>query len=508
MSDPALLEDLQRPAAYDHPVGGLRLLETHMSWVLLTGPFAYKIKKPVRFSFADFSTLERRHHFCEQELLLNRAFAPALYRAVLPIVSGQDGRLRVGARGDQHRAVDWAVQMHQFDPQQQADVLLAQGQLSVTAMADFGEALAEIYEAATPRRHHYEPVGPVLDNFATLQSLACTAPYQSLLVQLETAARIDSSRLLEQLTKRQRAGRVRAGHGDLHLTNLVLNDGALTAFDCLEFDPELREIDQCCDIAFLIMDCLFRKRQDLAYAFLDGYLNHSGDYAGTPLLPYFARYRSLVRAKVAALRLTQAPEDTDAKDRLERHLYWADQHQHRLPGRLLIMNGVSGTGKSFWAKQLAWSLGAVRLRSDVLRKTEFAQLEDQAGAIGEGLYRASVSSAVYERLAALAEQLLAAGENVIIDATALHRAERARLLAAASRCSSDAVILRLTAPDEVLLRRIEQRARQGTDASDADSYVLRWQQANEDLPLASEPVLTLSTEDLTLSELLTRLSNH
>lgn len=513
-----IVTDLLRPEAYVHPVEALRLIETHMSWVFLTGRYAYKVKKPVNFGFADFSTLERRRFYCAEELRCNRQFAAQLYRAVLPIVAGTDGRLRIGVTesaiegamegvaDDAGPAVDWAVQMVQFDPSLQADVLLAAQQLTVDELRRFGADLAAQHRALDCYSGAYDPLTPVLDNFTSLLDQTLKPLLRRRIEALAAATRTETAALQERLLARQAAGRVRECHGDLHLSNMVRLADGLCAFDCLEFDQSLRCIDLYCDAAFLLMDCLVRSRGDLGYAFIDGYLNESGDYDGLLLLPYFARYRSLVRAKVAALRLAQEPGESTAAGKLELHLSWAEQHGQRRPGTLLIMNGVSGTGKSYWAERLVPALGALRLRSDVLRKAEFEPAPAATGHLQAGLYEASVSQQVYARLAELSEGLLRLGENVIVDAACLQREERLQLLQAAERAQADARVLRLTGPDAILTARIESRQRSGKDASDADVEVLRWQQANEQRPAAeAEPLVTADTEQLTLTRLLDAL---
>ncbi|MEM1434839.1 MAG: AAA family ATPase [Pseudomonadota bacterium] len=503
MASARIPDHLLLPSAYDHPVEAVRLIETHMSWVFLTGPYAYKVKKPVNFGFVNFATLDRRHHFCVEELRCNRQFAAALYRAVLPIVVGAQGRLRIGAPDEGAAAVDWAVQMVQFDPTQQADVLLAGGHLRSDDLHRFGSELAVQHSSLVPFAGDYDPITPVADNFASLLRGALQPTLRQRVERLAEATAGESSRYAARLLRRQDAGRVRECHGDLHLTNMVRLADGLCAFDCLEFDQALRCIDVYCDAAFLLMDCLVRDRPDLAYAFLDGYLNAAGDYDGLSLVPYFARYRSLVRAKVAALRLAQVPGERAASDKLERHLGWAAAHSQRPAGDLLIMNGVSGTGKSFWAEQLVPALGAMRLRSDVLRKAEFAAADTTARHLRAGLYEASVSEQVYVRLAELSEALLRAGETVIVDAACLQRSSRALLQRAAEKAGAKVRILRLTAPDAVLAARIEARQRTGNDASDADVEVLRWQQADEQPPVApQESVVTVDTGNLNLTRLL------
>jgi predicted kinase len=282
---------------------------------------------------------------------------------------------------------------------------------------------------------------------------------------METAAARARPQLLERMSHS-----IRECHGDLHLANLVLLDGVVTAFDCLEFDPALRWIDPMSDVAFLYMDCCVRGRADLAYAFVDGYLDASGDYDGARLLPLYAAYRAMVRAKVAAIRATQDDAATPASlpDLLD-YLRWAERLQSREPGRLVL---------SYLAQRLAARLPALRLRSDVARKRLAGLTPDTpaGAAVGEGLYRPGFSDAVYDGLADTAEALLAAGDNVLVDAAFLEAGRRARFLAIAERHGVPGVVLWCDAPVALLRERVTARAAAGRDPSDADLAVLTRQQ--------------------------------
>ncbi len=498
---------LMKPAAYPHDCRDVRLIETHMSWLFLTGEFAYKVKKPIHFDFVNFSTVELRRHFCEEELRLNRRFAPDLYLSVVTIVAADDNLL-IAEDPDHPGAVEWAVRMRQFDPAAQADKLLDDNRLTTDELHRFGSIIASQHRNIAPHMGAYDAAGPMRDNFTTLCALPCSRPYQDTLNALSEHLEREIARLGPELESRQRDHQVKECHGDLHLSNMVRLQDGLCAFDCLEFDAELRNIDVMCDAGFLLMDCLVRGRRDLGYAFIDGYLNVSGDYAGAALLPIFADYRSMVRAKVAGLRLDQEPQDNEAAAKLERHLEWNAGRMARPPGRLLIMCGVSGTGKSYWAEQLVRELGAIRIRSDVLRKVQAGmQAEETSGAaIGEGIYNIDTSSDLYEAMAVQAQALLACGENVIIDAACLHAAKRRLLYEAARAADADSTLLHLTGAPELLHERIARRNATGDDPSEADEKVLDWQLEWAEPPGDDEPSVSVDTSNLTLAELLALLS--
>ncbi len=500
----ALLE----PSTYPHPCNDIRLIETHLSWLYLTGDFAYKVKKPVHFDFVDFSSADARAFYCAEELRLNRRFAPSLYIDVVGISADAEGSVRIGEPTGAPNVIEHAVKMRQFDTSAQADTLLEHAGLDADELYRFGAELASQHADIPAYTGPYDAVQPMRDNFTTLAGLTSTKPHRAVLRQLREHLESRLAALAGPLFERQEAQQVRECHGDLHLSNMVRLPEGLVAFDCLEFDADLRNIDVMCDIGFLLMDCLVRQRGDLGYAFIDGYLNVSGDYGGARLLPIFADYRSMVRAKVAGLRLEQAPDDTEAQTKLTGHLDWCAARTKRGPGRLIVMNGVSGTGKSYWARQLVRACGAIRLRSDVLRKVQHGiSVTASSGApLGGGLYNASKSHDLYADLAQLAQGLLAEGETVIIDAACLQKSQRRALYAAAREAHAPTTVLQLTGPVALLRERIAKRNAAGGDPSEADAEVLAWQLENQDLPGSDEPFVSVNTAELALTDLLQHLT--
>ena len=297
------IEDLLLGAAFPHPVTQLQLKQTHISWVLLTGPFAYKIKKPVRYDFIDASTLERRKFLCEEELRLNRRFAPDLYVEVVAIVAGK-GRLSVGGRGN---PLEFAVKMRQFDPSQELAELLARDGVTAQDMRSLADTVADshIRAAVAPANGPYgtfpKVQAPILGNFELLRRHLGGEAERTSLEQLAVWTYDSLARLKPLIQSRLQSGDVRECHGDLHARNIVRWQQHWLPFDCLEFDPELRWIDVMADTAFLFMDLVSRRREDLACEFLSRYLEETGDYAGLRLLPLYASHYALVRAKVDAL---------------------------------------------------------------------------------------------------------------------------------------------------------------------------------------------------------------
>jgi len=498
-----------KPEVYSHTVESVKLIETHLSWVFLTGVYAYKVKKPVCFDFVDFSSIGKRNFFCSEELRCNRAFAPELYLGVVPIVLRANGTLLVApeaaVRGDE--VIDYAVRMIQFDVNLQADLLLENKELTVGEMFEFGGKLAAQHGILPQLSSVYDPGKAILENFTTLKKLDCLQSFSTQIEMLETQAKYQLAQQGLFLQERYRDHFVRECHGDLHLSNLARLDSGLTAFDCLEFDESLRCIDVWCDIAFLFMDCCIRERADLGYAFVDGYLMASGDYSGVQLLPMFAAYRSVVRAKIAALRYEQTA-NPEVWQKIQKHVSWPLTQSSRPAGRLIITCGLSGSGKSYWAGQLVTAIPSLRLCADVLRKTQYgySAFENSQSDLGQDLYSESVSLQVYERLADYSAVLLTLGENVIVDAACLKRAQREVFYKIAQQVGVLPVVLHFTAPHEVLLNRITDRQLAGNNPSEADAVVLTWQLDEFEEPGVTEPVITIDTQHATLSAVVARLS--
>lgn len=497
-----LPDALLTPSAYPHDVTSVTLVETHMSWVFLTGTYAYKVKKPVTFDFVDFSELADRERFCRRELELNRAFAPELYVDVVPLIESADEALAVGGSG---RAVDWAVQMRQFPSAAICDVMLEAGELTPAALRGFGIKLAEQH-AQLPIVDG-EPIAiAALDNFATLESVSLPDSFDPAIDELRAFTERELTDHETLLLRRAADNKVRHCHGDLHLANLVMLDHGIVAFDCLEFSDALSAIDLWADVAFLYMDLCTRGHARLAYAFVDGYLDASGDYEGALLLRLFATYRALVRAKVRALRFEQA-RDESVLDEIASYVDWAAAHVRRPTGSIIVTRGLTGSGKSFWSRQLVDAMGLVRIRSDVLRKRAAGLGRDAQSnsPVGGGLYSEDKSAATYRRMAELAVALAGAGEKVIVDAACLKRRDREILGAAAAAAGIPMRLLVLTAPVEVLKDRIRGRALEGGDPSEADERVLDWQLENEEPVSADESAVVFDTATGCLAELIERV---
>lgn len=490
------------------------LRETHISWVILAGDRAWKIKKPVNFGFLDFSTLAQRRFFCERELALNRRFAPELYLAVVAVTAGENGPefAASGQALEGAQILDYAVQMRRFDEAQLLGNIAARGELDRALVRALGRELAAQQAAAQacyPSADREEPGSPaalraaMAQNFAQARDYALAAPEAQTLAAVERWTLQRHRELLPLLVQRAAAGKVLDGHGDAHLGNIALVDGRVRLFDCIEFNPAMRIMDGIAEIAFLCMDLQARGHEAESHCLLGDYLEYRGDYEGLPLLDLYRCYFAMVRAKVALLRepaTADSISDTDAYRDFRRYLLLAHNYCERRAPFLAITHGVSGTGKSTIADKLAAAGGALRIRSDVERKRLFGLAPEQRSEAADeaSLYSSAMSRKTFERLCELAALALAAGFAVIVDATFLHKKSRDMFYRLARERQMPFAILDCVAPAEEVQRRLRQREQSGNDASEAGVRVMLSQQANAQ-PLDEEAqryrVRTSSTEN-------------
>jgi hypothetical protein len=476
MSAALPIEQLLDPAAYPHAVASPRLLETHISWVILTGPFAYKIKKPVRYDFLDASTLDLRKHYCEEELRLNRRLAADLYLDVVPIAV-VDGHLRVNVSGVE--PIEYAVRMRQFDTNDVLAQLLDRQDVRPQEIIELARLLAHFHldapsspAAATPQRTEglFDAVLETIEQLAAQNPDTDSADHLARIVRWLRALACE---LEPALQARECDQYVRECHGDLHAGNIVRWRNALLPFDGIDFNPDLRWIDVMNDAAFLVMDLVSRGRTDLAYTLLDAYLEITGDYCGVRLLPFYATYRALVRAKVDALAIQQSHENSASlQERFHRRVQTATHWISRPHPILVLMHGLSGSGKSWLSERLVAALPAVRVRSDVERKR--LRLDSAKAA----LYTPEMNHRTYARLAECAESCLQAGLNVVVDATFLERSDRDLLRGVARRLRTHFAIVTCQATEATLRDQVHERTLARTDVSDADEDVLTRQMAH------------------------------
>jgi aminoglycoside phosphotransferase family enzyme/predicted kinase len=457
---PPLIQSLLDPARYPHPAGpagSIELVETHISWVLLAGDYAYKIKKPVILPFLDYGTVDQRRACCAAELRINRRYAPDTYLAVVEF----DG--------------EPAVKMRRFVEADRLDHVCARGELTPNHLADLARQLAEFHAAATvagAAERFGEPaqvLAPALENFEELERLLPAEAAR--LARLKSWTRDEHPARRDAFVRRKTAGRVRECHGDLHLGNLVLLNGRPTPFDAIEFNDDFRWIDVAAEIAFTYLDLLDHGQPGLATWFLNEWLLWSGDYDALTVLRFYAVYRAVVRAKVAAIQ----GKSVEAAE----YLAMAETLTAPPPAMLTITFGLSGSGKTTAAKAALLAdarATTIRLRSDVERKRLFGLAPDAAS--GGSIYGPEATARTFNHLRSLAETILADGWSVLVDAAFLKRAERDNFRASATQLEIPFAIIACEAPIDELRRRLTART---GDASEATVEVLeqqlRWVQS-------------------------------
>ncbi|MGE0487957.1 MAG: AAA family ATPase [Vulcanimicrobiota bacterium] len=470
------IDRLQVPEA----TGPLEVVETHISWVVLTGDYAYKLKKPLALGFLDFSSLDKRLFFCQEELRLNSRLAPHIYLDVVPVTGTPDQPVLEG----EGPVIDYAVKMRQFEQSGLLDREIAEDRVTPEQIDAIAEIAADFHARiarAGPQSEHGLPENiqaPAIENFDETLELIGDHPARARLEALRGWTEETFARLRPLMAQRHDEGFVRECHGDMHLGNMVhLGGGQLLIFDGIEFNDNLRWIDVLNEIAFLFMDLEHRGRPDFAWRALNRYLEVTGDYQAMPLLDYYLVYRVMVRAKVAAIRLAQS-HDPALEEELLAFLAQAERYAASHQPRLMLTHGLSGSGKTYFSQLVLERLGAVRLRSDLERKRLHGLAADQSSGSGvnQGIYTREASKRTYDHLVAQAKTMLAAHHHVLVDAAFLHASQREQFRRLAEEVGAEFTILDLQTAPEVCRRRLEQR--QG-DASEADLAVLENQLSGE-----------------------------
>jgi aminoglycoside phosphotransferase family enzyme/predicted kinase len=500
-----LLQALTDASLYAHPTGEITLLQTHISSVVLTGPYAYKIKKPVNLGFVDFSTLARRHFFCQEELRLNRRLAPQLYLEIVALY-GTPERPRFRDAGAP--PIEYAVKMAQFAQDTLLSHCIEAGQLQAAHIDHLAQEVSAFHAriaVAAPGSRFGTPemlYQPVQENFQHLLGAVADPVRQAHVRELEAWCQRTFAAHRAAFVARKQDGYVRECHGDMHLGNMILLDDQVVIFDCIEFNDNLRWIDVASEVAFVTMDLEDRGRPDLAHRFVNGYLEATGDYGLLVPLPFYLTYRAMVRAKVARIRLAQgdlSPQEAEhTRQAFRSYLDLAARYTRPSRPRLLITHGLSGSGKTFATQALVDATGAIRLRSDVERKrlAGLAPLERSSSRSALDLYAPDVTQRTYAHLARQAARVIQAGYTAIVDATFLKRAQRDAFRRLADGLGVPCTILVFRAQAETLRRRVARRSAQARDASEADLAVLHGQfAALEPLTAAEQTAaLTIDTE--------------
>ena len=490
---PALIEQMLAPEFYPHPVTlPIQTIQTHASVILLTGDFVYKLKKPVNFGFLDYSTVENRHHFCNEEIRLNQRGGGELYLEVLPI-SQQDRNYHFGNDGE---VVDYAVKMVQFPQSALLSNMFEVGTITVEQIEEMGIVVAAFHRDAD-KSEYISSFGQVAqirqsidDNYRQTEKYIGRAQTQ----QQYTETKAYTDRFLTEhsglFLDRIAGGFIRECHGDLHLRNICRWHEHILLFDCIEFNEAFRFVDTMYDVAFVVMDLAARGRKDLANRFLNTYTEQTGDWAGLQILPMYLSRQAYVRAKVTSFLLDDpsiSGEDKAAAAKTAGDYYRQAWEYTRIQqGRLIMLSGLSGSGKSTLGKSIAQEIGGIQLRSDAVRK--------HLGGISlmskgdDSLYTPEMTKLTYQQVLELGAKLATQGWTVILDAKYDRQLLRGTVIDLARSLSIPLQIIHCTAPDRVLRDRLQRRT---GDIADATVDLLASQQATwEDFNLTERNYVT------------------
>jgi aminoglycoside phosphotransferase family enzyme/predicted kinase len=473
---PPLVADLLRPEAFQHPADDLRLVETHISWVIQSGPYAYKLKKPVDFGFLNFITLDGRRTDCEAEVRLNRRLCPDLYLGVVDVVQ-RDGRYCIGPPGE---PVEPAVWMRRLPESGMLPELVARGVANERLMRRLARHLASFHAtpATGPGVNEYGDQATLRHNWE--EDFAQTEPFvgRTLSAEVRDAIRAYADTFLTDqrplLERRVAEGRIRDGHGDLHTGSVCVAGRQLYLFDCIEFNQPFRYADVAAEVACLAMDLAHLGRADLAVPFVDAYVAASGDAELRALLDFYTCYRAYVRGKVLSFRIDErelsAAETAriEAEARVYFNLAWVSAGGLSRP-LLVVTMGLPASGKTTLARALAGQLGLVHLSSDVVRKnlTGLRASEHRFVGFQQGLYSRASSARTYAVLRRRAARYLRRGQSVVFDATYGQPRERSTIRSLARRTGARLVVLVCRADEPVLRKRLAERAQEPGSTSDA-----------------------------------------
>jgi aminoglycoside phosphotransferase family enzyme/predicted kinase len=504
-----LITLLSDPAAYPVVAPCVEVHQTHISAVFLAGPYAYKIKKPVNPGFLDFSTLDKRRHYCEEEVRLNRRLAPHVYLGVVPIVEVPGG-VRLEEEGD---PIEWAVKMQRLPEAATYQERLRQEEISVEHVERLAVKIAEFHKSAKSSEQiaafgRFDAVSRlILDVYDLASTQVGTTVSREVFERLRELAELNLLGFKQLIESRSAQGKTRDCHGDLHLDHVYYfperqPPGDLVIVDCIEFNERFRFIDPVADMAFAFMDLCFWGRRDLARAFAAAYFRARGDEEGRPLLPLYAAYRATVRGAVEGMLLTEkeVPEIEQSAAMVRSRAHWLlALAQLEEPVRrpcLVLVGGLPGAGKSVLARGLAQQAGFHLVRSDVVRK-ELAGLPTEKTVppeLRERIYGPAWDERTYSECLNRAQSLLFEGKRVVIDATFRQERQRQVFLRAAVSSGVSGVLLLCHAQPETVRKRILARH---SDASDADwsvheSIAGRWEEPSQ---ITLEALHRIATDD-------------
>lgn len=463
----SLLTAMLQPEFYPKPPAEVTHRETHISHLFFAGELVFKVKKAVRYSFLDYSTLKRRRYYLQKELRLNRRLAPSVYIGVMPITFDDLG-WRLGGWAE---PAEYVLVMRRLAEKRMLPFLLETGQVTPAMMRELAELLAKFHAEADPAARIEAQNYPAIVAQQWRDTLADIEPF------LETAVDPEDYRAVEKFgadfieshgelfKRRVREGWIRDVHGDLHAEHICFAPEGIQIFDCVEFEPRFRQCDLAAEIAFLTMDVEVRGGACILGSFLKHYDELLGDKDAGDLLPFWQCYRALVRAKVYLLR------GPDGFAMAERYLRYAVRLSWRpLEPFLVMMSGLTGSGKSTLARALSERTGMALLHSDIIRKEIAGRTGRQRAQYSEGIYSPTMTEKTYSTMARRAERLIADGNGVIVDATFVRRAHREKIIRLAEKHRIELLSIHCSVADEITKEHLLRRASLATDVSDG-----RWE---------------------------------
>ncbi len=506
-SQEGLVSAMIRPGFYPKSPPEVTHKETHISHLFFVGELVYKIKKAVRFSFLDYSTLLKRRHFLQEELRLNRRLAPSVYLAVMPITLDESG-WRLGGWG---QPAEYTLIMRRLPERRMLPFLLESGQLTADMMRGVAEVLAPFHAHAEAVRYPKVSGYPSIVKNQWAENLRDLQPFVGTLIESETMRALERfgdwfiDKHHDLLIRRADDGWIRDVHGDLHGEHVCFAPEGIQIFDCIEFSSKLRHCDLAAEVAFFIMDLEARGGAAAAQSFLTRYRELLDDPGLSQLLPFYECHRALVRGKVHALRSGAEDEAAARYVRFAARFTW-------LPFKpfLVMICGLSGSGKSTLARQLSDRLGLPHINSDTVRKSMVKKLGRQTGVpFNEGIYRPTVTERTYAAMTREAEKHTVNGCGAILDATYIRKAHREKLVRMAEKYRVPLLVIHCLTSDDTTRRRLDQRAERGTDISDGRWEIYLEQKLTKE-PMAEIPpevYLQLDT-DGPVDQLVSRCEKH
>jgi uncharacterized protein len=489
------LKSLLKPEAYPEATSSVRLVQTHVSHLFITDKFVYKIKKPVDFGFLNFTTIDRRRFYCNEEVRLNRRLCPDTYLGVLEVRECPSGATFCGVG----KIIDYAVRMRRLPEERMLDRMLAEGKVTEHDIRKIARAIAlfhldaerggaiDEYGSVEGIRYNWEENFQQAERFLDLslaqRNMACIREY------VETFLSANEALFAERVKR----GFIRDCDGDIHLENICLTD-PVCIFDCIEFNDRFRYTDTAADIAFFLMDLDYHESSDFAAPFLDEYTSVTGDSGLLPLLDFYKIYRAFVRGKVESLKLSDPSfpegEKSAAGERAAGYFRLAGGYllRRKTPNALVITCGLMGSGKSATASALAMELGTEIVSSDALRK-ELAKTEPESHGrdeYGTGIYTRAFDTATYEALSSRCECALRAGRGIIVDATFRRKGDRLRFADLAARYGVPFYIVHTSCPESVAKERLIDRELRPGHLSDGRWELFHLQETEFEPPLSEE----------------------